>query len=79
MRLKGPAGALVDEVRSGASYLSQSDLKLHFGLGSMTAPPTLEIRWPSGATQTIHPEGINRVVVVVEGGGLEGGGVESGP
>ncbi len=40
--------SLVREVRSGASYLSQSDLRVHFGLGEHTNVELLEIRWPSG-------------------------------
>jgi enediyne biosynthesis protein E4 len=44
------AGDLVqfNEVRGGSSYLSQNDLRLHFGLGSQAAIDTLEISWPSG-------------------------------
>ncbi len=39
----------IDEVRSGGSYLSQNDLRLHFGLGEHRTVDTLEVRWPSGA------------------------------
>jgi hypothetical protein len=43
------AGGLTqyDTVRSGGSYLSSSDLRLHFGLGSATKIDRLELRWPS--------------------------------
>jgi hypothetical protein len=57
----------MDEVRSGGSYLSQSDLRVHFGLGK-AAFANLEIRWPSGAVDRILVEA-NRVVTVVEGRG----------
>ena len=40
--------SLTKEVRSGASYLSQSDLRVHFGLGENTEVDTLEIHWQSG-------------------------------
>ena len=70
VRVTTPSGVQVDEVRSGASYLSQSDLALHFGLGASSAPPTVEIRWPSGATQTFTPAGIDRLLTVVEGSGV---------
>ncbi len=43
----------VDEVRSGASYLAQSDLRLHFGLGTVQRIDRLEIRWPEGEVQQI--------------------------
>ena len=39
------------EVRSGGSYLAQSDLRLHFGLGDCTGPLALDVRWPSGEVQ----------------------------
>ena len=41
----------VDEVRSGGSYLSQHDLRLHFGLGSASSIESVEIRWPSGMVE----------------------------
>lgn len=43
---------LVREVRSGGSFLSQSDLRLHFGLGDITGPVDIEIHWPDGQRQT---------------------------
>jgi hypothetical protein len=50
------AGALVqaDEVRSGGSYLSQNDLRLHFGLGGAAMVDRVEIEWPSGARQVVR-------------------------
>jgi enediyne biosynthesis protein E4 len=52
-RVKITAGGLVqmDEVRSGGSYLSQSDLRLHFGLGKAAKIDKIEITWPGGARQ----------------------------
>jgi hypothetical protein len=44
----------LQEVRSGGSYLSQSDLRLHFGLGKSTQIDTLEIQWPGGTPQVFH-------------------------
>jgi len=45
------------EVRSGGSYLSQSDLRLHFGLGEISRIDKVEVQWPNGKTQVF--EGIN--------------------
>jgi hypothetical protein len=42
------------EVRSGGSYLSQNDLRLHFGLGTAKSIDTLEVLWPGGTTQVFH-------------------------
>src|SRR6266436_2745206 len=42
------------EVRGGASYLSQNDLRLHFGLGTAKKMESVEIRWPNGAVETLQ-------------------------
>jgi enediyne biosynthesis protein E4 len=42
----------LQEIRSGGSYLSQSDLHLHFGLGKARTIDKVEVMWPNGATQT---------------------------
>jgi hypothetical protein len=57
----------VDEVRSGGSYISQNDLRVHFGLGS-NAAADLEIRWPSGRVDRLAGVKANQVLVVKEGG-----------
>ena len=51
----------VREVRSGGSYLSQNDLRLHFGLGSANETGTIVIRWPNGAEQEVGGLPANRV------------------
>ena len=56
----------MDEVRSGGSYLSQSDLRLHFGLGAAESAD-LEIRWPNGKSQVFLKVAANQFVVVREG------------
>jgi hypothetical protein len=56
----------MDEVRSGGSYLSQSDLRVHFGLGTAETAD-LEIRWPSGTVDKLKGVKANQVVNVVEG------------
>ncbi|MBL8205793.1 MAG: CRTAC1 family protein [Blastocatellia bacterium] len=61
---------LMDEVRSGGSYYSQNDLRVHFGLGKATKVKSLEIKWPSGAVETINDVAANQVVVVKEGTGV---------
>jgi hypothetical protein len=60
----------MDEVRSGGGYLSQSDLRVHFGLGKAQQVQTLEVRWPSGLVDTIHGFPANRLVYVKEGTGI---------
>jgi hypothetical protein len=57
----------VDEVRSGGSYISQNDLRVHFGLGASEVAD-LEVRWPSGHVDRISGVKANQVIVVKEGG-----------
>lgn len=63
-RLKLTAGSRVqsDEVRSGGSYMSQSDLRVRFGLGDATCVDKLEIVWPSGTREVEINLPVNRVV-----------------
>jgi hypothetical protein len=56
----------IDEVRSGGSYLSQNDLRLHFGLGAAEKMDRIEIEWPSGIPQTLRDVPADRVVQIVE-------------
>ena len=59
----------MDEVRSGGSYISQSDLRVHFGLAKATKVD-LEIHGPSGQVDKMAGVDVNRVVTVVEGKGI---------
>jgi enediyne biosynthesis protein E4 len=55
-----------EEVRSGGSYLSQSDLRLHFGLGEARKVELIEIEWPSGCRQTLHNLPVDQILIVRE-------------
>lgn len=54
------------EVRSGGSYLSQNDLRLHFGLASATNVDRIEITWPSGTKQVVSHQACDRVLAITE-------------
>jgi enediyne biosynthesis protein E4 len=56
----------VDEVRSGGSYFSQNDLRLHFGLAKSERVELLEVRWPSGQVDTFKDLPINQMIIVKE-------------
>jgi hypothetical protein len=56
----------VREVRSGGGYLSQNDLRLHFGLGAAQRADRIDVRWPNGAVQTVEGLAGNRVHVIRE-------------
>ena len=59
-----------DEVRSGGSYLSQNDLRLHFGMGSATRADQVEIRWPSGHIDVLRDVETDQLIWVREGVGI---------
>jgi hypothetical protein len=60
----------IDEVRSGGSYISQNDLRVHFGLGKAEKVDALEIHWPSGHVDTLKDIKVNQLIFVKEGEGI---------
>jgi enediyne biosynthesis protein E4 len=60
----------IEEVRSGGSYISQNDLRVHFGLGKAEKVDLLEIRWPSGQLDTLRDMKANQLIIVKEGAGV---------
>jgi len=71
-RVRATAGELVQlgEVVSGGSYLSQNDLRLHFGLGSHERLDKAEIIWPGGNVETLSNLAVDRFYIVREGSGV---------
>lgn len=61
---------LVDEVRSGSSYISQNDLRVHFGLGASSKPDAVTVRWPSGLTERFDNFTVDAIHTVKEGTGV---------
>jgi hypothetical protein len=64
----GKAMRQTDELRSGGSYFSQNDLRMHFGLGEATTVESVEIRWLSGQVDTLKDLQANQLYVIQEGG-----------
>ena len=60
----------LQEVRSGGGYISQSDFRLHFGIGSATKVDQLEIRWPSGLVEKLEDIPANQILTVKEAAGI---------
>ena len=60
---------LVDEVRSGSSYMSQSDLRVHFGLGTATKIDSVQVHWPSGLLERFDNLILDRIQTLKEGSG----------
>jgi hypothetical protein len=71
-RVKATAGDLVQmgEVLSGGSYLSQNDLRIHFGLGSRERVDKVQVLWPSGKTEIMTNLAADRFYKVKEGEGM---------
>ena len=61
---------LVDEVRSGSSYVSNNDMRVHFGLGPATKVDSVEVRWPSGLSERFDNAAIDKINEVKEGSGV---------
>jgi hypothetical protein len=71
-RIKITAGGMTqtDEVHSGGSYLSQNDLRLHFGLGAAEKIERVDVYWPSGAVDRITNLVPDKAYSVLEGQGV---------
>ena len=60
----------MEELRSGGSYFSQNDARIHFGLDQATTIDLLEVRWLSGQVDQLKNLDVNRLYVIEEGGKL---------
>jgi enediyne biosynthesis protein E4 len=58
----------MDELRSGGSYFSQNDMRMHFGLEQATKVDGVEIRWLSGQVDQLKDLEVNRLYTIQEGG-----------
>ena len=68
--IHGAKRAWVDEVRSGSSFNSSNDLRLHFGLGASSELSSIEVRWPNGRTEVFDPpQSLDHVIDISEGTG----------
>jgi enediyne biosynthesis protein E4 len=70
MTAEAKAHQQIDEVRSGGSYFSQNDLRVHFGIGKAEKVDLLEIRWPSGEVDSLKDVKPNQLIFVKEGEGI---------
>jgi enediyne biosynthesis protein E4 len=60
----------LDEVRSGSSYDSNNDMRVHFGLGSATKLDSVEVRWTSGLLEKFDNLAVDRIHTLKEGLGI---------
>ena len=68
--LRAGKRTLVDEVRSGSSYISQNDMRVHFGLGSVTKIDPVQVRWPSGLVERFENLSVDAFNTLKEGSGI---------
>ena len=71
MQLEASRRTHVGEVRSGGSYLSHNDVRVHFGVGGADKVSRVEIRWPSGRVETMTGLAVDRFYLANEGKGLK--------
>lgn len=70
--LKTDKRSMMREVQAGASYLSQNDFRLHFGLGNGEKIQAVEVRWSDGKTEAISGGAPNRILTVTQNKGITG-------
>ena len=68
--VKAGGRTLVDEVRSGSSYISQNDLRVHFGLGGAAKIDGVEVRWPNGLVEHFDNMAVDALHLLKEGSGV---------
>jgi hypothetical protein len=64
IRVKAGSRTLIDEVRSGSSFDSNNDMRVHFGLGAASKIDWVEVRWPTGIVEKfdgIEADGIRTI------------------
>jgi hypothetical protein len=66
VRVKAKESVQWSSVRSGGSYISQNDLRLHFGLGSASTVDEIEVIWPSGQHSRLTQVAANRILTIKE-------------
>jgi hypothetical protein len=65
--MKAGMRLFVDEVRSGSSYDSNNDMRVHFGLGSATKLDSVQVRWPSGLVEQFDNLAVDSIHTLKEG------------
>jgi enediyne biosynthesis protein E4 len=69
--LKAGSRLFVNEVRSGSSYDSNNDMRVHFGLGAVVKLDSIEVRWPSGLTEKFSNLAVDKIHTLKEGDGIK--------
>lgn len=70
LRVRSKGHDQIEEIVSGSGFLSQNDLRLHFGLGQARVAELVEVTWPSGAKESFHNVPANQEITIEEGRGI---------
>ena len=70
VRLTAGPRTQIRDIKAGSSYLSQSDLRAHFGLGTATRADRIDVVWPSGRTESVDNVAANQIVTIEQGKGI---------
>jgi len=70
IRLTSGSRTQIRDVKAGSSYLSQNDLRAHFGLSVAARADRIEVVWPSGRTETVANVPANQIITIEEGRGI---------
>jgi hypothetical protein len=70
VRLTTGSRSQVREVKAGSSYLSQNDLRAHFGLGAATRADRIDVVWPGGRSDSFPDVAANQIVTIAQGRGI---------
>ena len=71
IRLTAGGRTQMREVRAGSSYMSQNDLRAHFGLGTAARADRIDVLWPDGRMESVANVAANQIVSIEEGRGLQ--------
>jgi hypothetical protein len=67
---EGGSRTQLRDVKAGSSYLSQNDLRAHFGLGAAATVDRIEVAWPSGRKEAVPNVPANQIITIEEGKGI---------
>jgi hypothetical protein len=60
----------IRDIKAGSSYMSQNDLRAHFGLGSAARADRIDVVWPSGRMESVANVPANQIITIEEGRGI---------
>jgi len=72
VRLTSGSRTQIRDIKAGSSYMSQNDLRAHFGLGAATRADRIEVVWPDGRMESVADVAANQIVTIEEGKGIVG-------